>query len=235
MAFGKVTKEDVEAVVKEMYGMTADEFKAKLAKIDAMEGTVNSVKDLSTAQSGTLEEIKTSLKTISTPYSKPPEGTGGDGNPPKERPNWGEDADAAYADRSQPLVNAILDTKAMIARREAMDAINLKNPDIPWAMVADEINEKAKGSSLQQMANPAFWQNVYNVVIGENRQNIERDRNQKNGKFYTEIASSSIVVAPDDNKKPEDKLNETQVNAARKAGISPAEYAKQLDGMQVWR
>ena len=237
MPFGR--KEiDVDEISQAMFGMSAEDVKARLAKIDSVESTVNEVKTLSSAQNGTLTEINEKIGKLSTPYS-----SGGDRSTPSnggvvadkvEPRRWDEDADGAFADRSQPIVNALLDTKGMIARREAIDAINADNPDIPWSKLAKEIDEKAKGSSLQSMANPEFWKNVYYVCVGEKRREIDRDKAAKSGRFFTESGSSSIVVDQEDNGKPEDKLTSDQLNAARKSGLTPAQFAQELNSMTRW-
>jgi hypothetical protein len=244
MAFGKVTKEDIEGVVQELFGMPAADVKAKLSKIETVESTLNDVRGLAAGQGSVLEEIKTNISAMRTPYNSggnppPPDNSGTGGTTPNYTTRWDEDADKAFLERAQTVIApALLDTRAMLAKREAMEYINaeagrLKDKGVNWTMLEKEIEEKSKDSPLASKAVPQFWKNVYYACLGEKYPEIERDRASKSGRFYTESASSSIIVDPGDNLKPEDKLTQDQLVAARKSGLSPAEFAKELAGMTI--
>lgn len=235
-------KQDPNEIIKDAFGMTAEEIKTILTESKAMKASIEEVKTLSTSTSTVLGELKTSIEglKVSTPYDRRDNNNNGDNKDNKPEPaRWDVDADAAFKDRlteaNKPIIGLLLDTRAMNAKREAMDAINADNPDLPWNIMAKEIEEKSKNDSLEYKANPQYWKNVYYVCVGEKRPEIERDKQAKKGRFFTETASSSIVVDTDDNKKPEDKLSPQQLAAAAKSGLSPAEYAKELESITVWR
>ena len=244
MPFGN-QKIDPKEVVKEAFGMDADEIKAQLAELKSIKETVDGVKTLASAQTGTLTAIQESIAKISTPYSGGGNnnaggnngGTGNNDGQRKEPRRWDEDADGAFTDRTAPIIAGVLDTRAMIAKREAIDEINgdPRYKDVPFHTLAKEIEEYTKTATLEQKAQPRYWTNVYKVCLSEKRDEIERDKAAKSGRFYVESASSAIIVNNEDKKKPEDRLTNEQLIAAKKSGLSPADYAKELESMQVWR
>ena len=222
-----------DEISMEIFGESAAKVKERLVKLEGIETTVAAVKDLATTQAGGIDELKNMVKEmkVTSPYSSQQQQQDIQQDK-QEKPDWSVDADAAFRDRSAPLIGGILETRALIAKRNVIDEIQAKHPDKPWGLFADEINAVLKNLSAADLAQEQCYRNVYYKVVGENMDNIMRDRAAKSGKFFTETGGASTIMHQDD-KKPEDKLTPEQVDMAKKFGISPEVYAKELATMKV--
>jgi hypothetical protein len=146
-----------------------------------------------------------------------------DNQGPKLR-EWSEDADGAFQDRAAPIVGTVLETRAMIAKRNVMDNINAQYHD--WHLFNDEIEEISKGSPLQSKVQEEFWRNCYFAVKGKHHDDIIRDQNQKSGKFWLEPASSAVMMRDEPEKKdPVDMLTAEEKKIAEGLGVPLKDYA----------
>lgn len=214
---------------KELIGMTPEELQAKLAKIEAFDAKFGDITELIKTQNTTIEALTTSIKEakVTSPYSEPDRKTDPE---PRKRPEWGDDADAAFADRVAPLASLTLDTRGALARRSIQDEVASNDND--WHLFAAEIDELAKNEPMQSKAGENFWRNVYYVVKGKHANEIAQDRINKTGKFYTESANS-ITVRKEEKKTPVEELSDEQVKFANKMGVPLEQYAKYAQEQQV--
>jgi hypothetical protein len=227
-------EKSADEISMEIFGEPAAKVKERLAKLEGIESSVAAVKDLATTQAGGIDELKNMVREmkVTSPYSSQQQQQQQEQNNQQESTDWSVDADKAFRERSAPLVGGILETRALIAKRNVMDEINSKHPDKQWGLFADEINNVLKNLSPADLAQEQCYRNVYYKVVGENMDNILRDRAAKTGKFFTETGGASSIMHEDE-KKPEDKLTPEQVDMAKKFGITPEIYAKELATMKV--
>jgi len=223
---------DIDEFFKTTFGGTPEEVKAKLDKIDSVETTVTAIKTAAEEQKNGINEIKTIVSAYAT--KEPPKNNngGGDasggGDTKVETIDWSEDADGAFNQRVTPLVVGTLETRALISKRMAIDEINKKHPDVPFDLLADDINAIADKSRLADRAQEQFWKNIYYKVKGEKQDEILRDRAQRSGKFFVETGSS-VRVETDIKKEP--VLSDEQKKIAKGLGISEKVYAENAVNM----
>lgn len=223
-----------EKTPEEILGMSQEEFKAKLAKIEQFESKFGEITELITKQNEGITALGESVKSIkvTSPYAEQNRQTDPN-NDPNKKPQlraWDEDADGAFADRTAPLINLTLDTRGAVARRSVQDEMQSKYSD--WHLFAQEIDELAKNEPLSAKAQEGFWRNVYYVVKGKHAEEIAQDQINKTGKFYTESANS-ITVKKEEQKSPEDSLTDEQKKYAAKMGVSLTDYAKYANEQRV--
>lgn len=229
MAWNKPTPDEM---AKEIFGEDAAAVKAKLDKLKNIEETLTRTSETITKQNELIEGLSTSLKNIkiSSPYdtrdTKP--------TPTDQAPqltDWSDDADKAFAERTAPILATTMGTQASLARREAREDLDSMFHD--WALFSDEIDELTKASGLQQKTFKEFWRNAYFIVKGKHHDEIIRDNNKKEGKFYLEPAGSSVVIRGDENAKPEEKLSDAEKQVAKNLGVPLDIYAKNKENMRI--
>lgn len=227
------SKPDPKEIIKEAFGEDAEEIKAKLAKLEAIEQGIGSVKDAQATQLTGLQEVRELIQRISENTDRRTQSeVQNPNNPNNELPKWDEDAEGAFKARISPLVMAQLETQASIAKRNVMDEIGRKHND--WFMFAEEIEKLVEKEPLQARAREQFWRNAYKVVKGDHMDDIIRDTNAKSGKFFNE-RSTSVVIIKEEEKKPEDSLTDDEKRVAASMGLDPAKYAEQKVKMNIWR
>src|SRR3954465_1132346 len=109
MAFGKTAE---QILAEEFPGKTKEQIKEILASFDAVKAKaaeVDTVKAELSNTTGELATLKTKLQELENKRVTPPNNP----NPP-ERPDWGEDADAAFNDRVKPIVGMSLSLQAEV-------------------------------------------------------------------------------------------------------------------------
>ena len=224
---------DKDEIAKELFGVDAATVKARLEKLDTIEGTLATTKQTIEQQNTLISSLTESIKSmkVQSPYDSPggdannynTSGAGG-GNSNSGRPvltDWGENADEAFAQRIAPMTNVVLSTSVSLARRNAKEQLDSQYHD--WNLFADEVDEISKNSLPAQKVNEEFWKTCYFAVKGKHHDEIIRDQNQKSGKFWTEPAGSG-VLARDIEKKPEDVLSEAEKKMAVGMGVPLEKY-----------
>lgn len=222
-------KVDKDELAKEMFGEDAATVKARLDKLNIIETSLTEAAKKQEAQSILITQMAETIKNlkVSSPYDAPPKKED-ENKGPQYKADWGEDADAAFTERfatnTAPLIGTILDTRGEMVKREVMEVLDKQYHD--WFMFADEISEYAKAARPEQKVNAEFWKNCYFVCKGKHAEEIERDKNQKSGKFYLESASSTVTVRGDENKDPVALLTDKDKAVAEGLGVPLEVYAK---------
>jgi hypothetical protein len=226
-----------DEVAKELFGMDAATAKAKLEKLDSMEVFFAENKRTLETQNTLIQELSNSLKATNARVQSPYESNAA--QPQQSHPtqpqltDWSEDADKAFQERSAPLVGTVLDTRALIAKRNVMDNLNAQYHD--WHLFNDEIDEISKNSPLQSKVMEEFWRNCYFAVKGRHHDDIIRDQNQKSGKFWIEPASSAVMMRDETPKNPEDSLTAEDKKIAEGLGVPLKNYAENKDKFRLIR
>ena len=232
---GKMDKDEIS---KELFGESAEQVKARLAKLDTIEGSLKATGETIDKQNKLIEDLSNNIKAmkVSSPYESTPKPENTN-TAPTFKADWGEDADAAFQERfasaTSPLIGTVLDTRASISKRNVMEVLDKQYHD--WALFADEIDELAKTAGLQQKVQEDFWKNCYWVCKGKHHDEIVRDQNQKSGKFWSEPAGSSVVVRGDENRDPKDLLTDEDKKVAAGLGVPLEIYAKNKQSMGGFR
>lgn len=214
-----------DEVAKELFGVDAATVKTRFEKLDALEGILGDNKKTIEQQNQLIQNLSDSLKNlkVSSPYEPTPPQT--QSAPVQAQfTDWGDDADKAFQERIAPVIGTTLDTRAMMAKRNVMDNINALHHD--WHLFSDEIDEISKSSPLQSKVLEDFWKNCYFAVKGKHHDEIIRDQNQKSGKFWTEPASSSVMVREETPKDPVESLTDEDKRIANGLGVPLKVYAE---------
>lgn len=158
--------EEVEIGAKDVIGMTEEELKTQLGKIDEISTKLSAVDDIKATLAGLEGKITAAAK------SKGSEGgNGGDG---------GEGGGNSNEDN--PLLVAIADTRKMTLETN----INVIKSDIKRSMKEDgrpkypywetfekEIEELTKNDPLVAKNRPEYWDSAYNIVVGRHLDDIQ--------------------------------------------------------------
>lgn len=227
------SKQDPKEIIKEAFGEDAEAIAAKLAKLEAIEQGLGTLKDAQSTQLTGIQEIRELIQRIqdNQPSTRQSD-VQNPNNPPTELPKWDEDAEGAFKARISPLVVSQLETQGSIAKRNVMDEIARKHND--WHVFAEEIEKLVEKEPIQARAREQFWRNAYKIVKGDHMEDIIRDTNARSGKFFNERATP-VVVTKEEDKKPEDSLTDEEKRVAASMGLDAAKYAEQKSKMNIWR
>jgi hypothetical protein len=219
MAFGSKTKEEI---LKETFpGKTEQEIKDMIASFDAVKAKaaeVDTVKAELSNTTGELATLKTKLQELENKRVTPPNNP----NPP-ERPDWGEDADAAFNDRVKPIVGMSLSLQAEVIYDRVVNKLEREDPYFP--KLRKEFDEMlAKDTNLANKASQTYVENCYNVVFARHRNEIMRDVKAGNGEYFVETGRSQggggNPPPPDTTKT----LSEEEKREARKFGLTDEKW-----------
>lgn len=210
-----------EEQIKEMVN-SFDTIKAKADKVDALETTV--------ATSNTeLATVKAKLAEIESKDGNQNQNNNQNNNNNNQnqntKPDWGEDADAAFNDRSAPIVGLALETRAEIIYDRVVNRLERDDPYFPKLRKQfDELVKKEKNPSIR--ANQTFVENCYNVVFAQNRDAILRDLRAGSGEFFVESGRNqgNNNVNTNNNVDTTKTLSDEEKREAAKFGVSEAKW-----------
>lgn len=225
MPFGQ-QKTTEQILAEEFPGKTKEQIKEMLASFDATKAKADKADkletDLATATND-LTTTRTKLQELEAGRRTPPEGT-----PPNTptKPDWGEDADAAFNDRSAPLVNLALGTRAEVIYDRVVARLERDDPYFPKLRKEfDELLKQEK--NIANRANEAYVENCYNVVYAKHRHEILRDVRAGSGDFFVETGRGQGGGQDfrDLNRTDTSKtLSDEEKREAAKFGVSPEKW-----------
>lgn len=222
-AFGK-TKEQILA--EEFPGKTEAQIKEILASFDAVKAKADKVDGLETsfATANTeLATVKEKLLALENKNQNP--------NPPNpsnipSKPDWGEDADAAFTDRSAPIVGLALETRAEIVYDRVVRTLERDDPYFPKLRKDfDDLVKQEKNPAIR--ANQAFVENCYNVAFSRKRTEILRDVAAGKGDFFVETGrgqGGNNGVGGGERLDTSKTLTDEEKREAAKFGVSPEKW-----------
>lgn len=217
MAFGKTTE---QILAEEFPGKTKEQIKEMIASFDALKtkaGEVDTVKAELSNTTGELATLKAKLAALENKPNPNP-----NPNPAVERPDWGEDADAAFNDRVKPIVGMSLALQAEVIYDRVVNKLEREDPYFP--KLRKEFDEMlSKETNLASKANQMYVENCYNVVFSRHRNEIMRDVRAGTGEFFVETGKGQggNTPPPPDTSKT---LSEEEKREAAKFGLTPEKW-----------
>lgn len=150
-----------------------------------------------------IQELETAIASKADAQRKEPE--------VREKTDFIVDGDKAFAERAVPLTVAILDTRKIMARGAAAQALGAE-----FSQWGQEIDQLATGCSLAQLGDKATWEHLFYNVKGRKTAALEH-------KDSAEGAGGGNNGS-DGKKKPE--LTEIEKKVAKKLGLTEEVYLK---------
>jgi len=200
----------------ELMGMTKEELAAKLA-----EGAEAKAKlaDIEAGMNTGFSELRASLEALKAPPAPPVERN----NP--DPTNFFENPDQAFNERMAPLAGATLRTQG---RLEMMEARQRYTKDFHlWGKEITDLIDSEQ--NLYNKTLPNFYENCVNIVRGRHAKEIEESA-AKGISLFTEPAGGGMPGGVSDDPKAASvaRLSQDQLTAAKRFGMTPAEFADNL-------
>lgn len=212
MAFGKKTPEEE---FKETFGMTREEFDAERAEAKKQKERSDALEAQQTATSTTLTDLQTQLAALRE-GAKPKPTT-------QEPTEFFADPEAAIRERMAPVAAAALQSGARV---EEMIARNKFSKD--FTKYGKEIEDLIKShASLADKNNPAFYENVVNIVRGRHVAEIEEAALKGTAYFTEQPGGGGAGGGGEDDK--DFGLSKEQIAAAARMNMTPKQFKENLD------
>lgn len=201
-----------EKTFQEITGMTEEEFRAQSEEFKTLKAAREADSTKLTEQENAITELRNSLQALSKPPEKKEEGS-------TAPTSIYADEDRAWQERLGPLAVANFKTAARLEELEARSRHAME-----YKLWGKEIDEMVKGhQNLADKSNPALYDNIVNIIRGKHMDEI-LEAERKGQSLFTESASGhSIGGSATDTTFG---LTPEQLDAARKQGIPPEEFAK---------
>jgi hypothetical protein len=211
MAFGKKTPEEE---FKETFGMTREEFDAERAEAKAQKDRADKLEAKQTETATTLTDLQTQLAALKAPRRE---------NNTPEPTNWFEDPDKAINERMAPVAAAALTSGARVEEMIARSKF-----DKDFKKYGKEIDDLIKShQSLTDKNNPAFYENVVNIVRGRHVAEIE-EAALKGTAYFTEQPGGGGAGGGEADDK-DFGLSKEQVAAAKRMNMTLKDFRESLD------
>lgn len=223
MAFGKTAE---QILAEEFPGKTKEQIKEILASFDAVKAKADKVDKLETdfaTVTTDLAATKTKLQTLEAGRNQNQNQNQNQSQNQNERPDWGEDADAAFNDRVKPIVGMSLSLQAEVIYDRVVNKLEREDPYFP--KLRKEFDEMLSNEkNLANKASQQYVENCYNVVFARHRNDILRDVRAGAGDYFIETGrgqSGGNTPPPPDNTKV---LTEEEKREAKKFGLSEEKW-----------
>jgi uncharacterized phage infection (PIP) family protein YhgE len=141
-----------------------------------------------------------------------------------------DDEDKAFNDRMAPFAVQTLRNQAMSAKFIAKNSLKGLDAEI-WSKWEKEIDEVMASTELRYQAIPQTWSNALDVVAGRHRRDLQKMQDEKT-EFFSETVSNSGHGGPGP-VGPVDHLDAEQERIAKRLGVTPDEYLKNLKEMTI--
>lgn len=220
-AFGKTAEQvlaeefpgKTKEQIKEMIA-SFDSIKAKADKVDTAEANLsNTTGELATLKAK-LAEIEAGRRTQQTATT----------TQTVERPDWGEDADAAFNDRVRPIVGMSLSLQADVIYDRVVNKLERSDPYFELPKLRKEFDEMLKKeTNLANKANQMYVENCWNVVFSNHRNEIIRDVKAGNGEYFVETGrgqGGNTIISGENKTDTTKVLTEEEKREAKKFGLS---------------
>jgi hypothetical protein len=225
--FGK-TKEQIlaemfpgktEEQIKEMVS-SFDTLKAKADKVDGLETNLATMTNDLTTTRTKLQELEAGRNNQNQNQNQ------NQSQNQNTKPDWGEDADAAFNDRSRPLVNLTLDTRAEVIYDRVVRRLETDDPYFSkFRKEFDELLKQEKNPANR--ASEAYVENCYNVVYARHRNEILRDVRAGSGDFFIETGrgqGGNQDLSGGNRIDTSKTLTDEEKKEAAKFGVSPEKW-----------
>jgi hypothetical protein len=222
MAFGKTTE---QILAEEFPGKTKEQIKEMLASFDAIKAKADKLDTTEASLSnitGELAQTKTKLLEIEAGKRTQQTQT----TTTVERPDWSEDADAAFNDRVKPLVGMSLSLQAEVIYDRVVNKLEREDPYFP--KLRKEFDEMlTKDTNLANKASQVYVENCYNVVFARHRNEIMRDVKAGSGEYFVETGrgqGNNQTLDSNNRPDPTKTLTEEEKREAAKFGLTPEKW-----------
>jgi hypothetical protein len=227
MAFGKTAE---QILAEEFPGKTKEQIKEILASFDAVKAKADKVDSVEATLSNTTGELATVKAKLSALEAKNQNNNNNNNNINNnnvvERPDWGEDADAAFSDRVKPVVGMTLSLQAEVIYDRVVNKLERDDPYFP--KLRKEFDELlAKETNLGNKASQAYVENCYNVVFARHRHEIMRDVRAGNGEYFIETGrgqGGNQTLDSSNRTDPTKTITEEERREAAKFGLTPEKW-----------
>lgn len=183
----------------EVLGMTQDELKERLGKIDALESKLSSLDDTTKQSTSKMGEILSALEALK----------------PKPEPELDDDE----PDPLKPLTERTLANTIMLQHQAARQTFSTD-----FERWGTEIVKKMSELSADQQADPRVWKAMVLMVRGEHAADIEKDGWQQKPSFLEPIAAG-LRPAPDTSNTLTGE-ERRMVKVLSPFGITPEKYQR---------
>jgi hypothetical protein len=143
--------------------------------------------------------------------------------PQDARAKWWTDPEAAFNEKTQPLVQSVIGTNVFLMK-EQMKSKYAKE----FKLWEPEIDELIKPLNPMYLTDPQTWEIIIERVRGRHVQDYARDPSMVAG--YSESNSPSDPPGP---KPPEQQLSARELQIAKQLGVTPEKYLLQKSKMTV--
>lgn len=224
-AFGK-TKEQILA---EMFpGKTEQQITEMVSSFDTIKAKADKVDGLETSFATANTELATVKEKLLALENKNTNNNQNQNQNQNQstKPDWGEDADAAFTDRSAPIVGLALETRAEIVYDRVVRTLERDDPYFPKLRKDfDDLVKQEKNPAIR--ANQAFVENCYNVAFSRKRTEILRDVAAGKGDFFVETGrgqGGNNGVGGGERLDTSKTLTDEEKREAAKFGVSPEKW-----------
>jgi hypothetical protein len=218
----KVEKE--EDVPESLRGKTPEQIAQALADGETAKATLAAKESETTTMKSDLQQARERIQALER-----------NANPPKPKEEQKGptsvlvDEDAAFNERLSPFAVATLQNSARMARIIAEDRIKSDPKDGPvFRKFYTEYDALIKQLSLEQQALEASYDNVFSIIKGRHLHEILEAQKKGDGSLFVEPGGGS----PPEQKPKEEKLNDQELAAASRMGVSPEDYLKSKKQIQ---
>lgn len=199
--------EEVEIGAKDVIGMTEQELKDSLGKIDTAVTTANETK----TAVDSIKEVLAGLEGKMTEAFKPKKPAGGEGGNEEEQD-------------PQAQLNAFTLQTALESKIEVIKAkMRSKSDTYPyWDNFEDAMNKLTEKDPLQSKTQEAYWDKVYKIIFAEKYKEIQAGTIKAKQSMFIETGASGSGNQDTGNK--DDKPSELDIKQAAKFNIPIEKY-----------
>lgn len=214
---------------KDLIGLSQEELATKLAEINTALTAAQAATTKVEAQELEMTGIKASLAALEGRVQQPVVVNNQSGNQ-NELPDWGDDANAAFRARINPLVGVTLNVQAELAFQKVAKRLYKQNSK--YELLEADVEKFLSKQPLQARTNEEVIENAFKIVYADNIDQIQKDQNARSGKFFIESASNQ-GTPPKDESDPNKALSPAELKIATGMGISPETYLKSKQSITV--
>lgn len=232
-----------EKVPKIFEGKSEDDILKMLEESAKDKETIQGLQTKVTEQDGVVDRIKTEFESVkarlvaaeakSTPIKKENQ----------ELHDFVEHPDEAFSERVAPVATIAIQNAAITSRMLAQQ--QLDNADLGsggktmdgrlFRAWSQEIDGESKKYQAMQLTSPNAWLGIFYYLKGLHADELRDPEIRKKKYNFMEPASPTTIINKEDNsgKPANEQLTAAELHVAEKMGVSPENYLKRKQSMQM--